>query len=96
MGTEKQRLIALNTNAMRYKPYEYQKTATKWIIDHPRCGLLLDMGLGKTVSTLTAIQEMMDDCEISSTLVVAPKKVAETTWTTEAQKWDHLKNPKLS
>ena len=81
---------------MRYKPYEYQKTATKWIIDHPRCGLLLDMGLGKTVSTLTAIQEMMDDCEISSTLVVAPKKVAETTWTTEAQKWDHLKNLKVS
>ena len=53
-------------------------------------------GLGKTVSTLTAIQQLMDDCEISRTLVVAPKKVAETTWTTEAQKWDHLKSLKVA
>lgn len=75
---------------MRYKPYEYQKAATQWILDHPRCGLFLDMGLGKTVSTLTAIQQLIDDCEIHKALVVAPKKVAETTWTTEATKWDHL------
>ncbi|MCM1293767.1 MAG: DEAD/DEAH box helicase [Bacteroides sp.] len=75
---------------MRYEPYDYQRTATEWIIDNPRCALFLDMGLGKTVSTLTAIQQLMDDCEVSRTLVVAPKKVAETTWTTEAQKWDHL------
>ena len=54
------------------------------------------MGLGKTVSTLTAMQQLMDDCEISRTLVVAPKKVAETTWTTEAQKWDHLKSLKVA
>ena len=77
---------------MIYRPYEYQRTAMRWIIDHPRCGLFLDMGLGKTVSTLTAIQELMDDCEVSRVLVVAPKKVAETTWTTEAQKWEHLKS----
>lgn len=77
---------------MIYRPYEYQQTAMKWILNHPRCGLFLDMGLGKTVSTLTAIQQMMDDCEISTTLVVAPKKVAETTWTTEAEKWEHLKS----
>ena len=76
---------------MRYIPYEYQRTATQWILDNPRCGLFLDMGLGKTVSTLTAIQQLIDDCEIDKTLVVAPKKVAETTWSTEAQKWDHLK-----
>ena len=75
---------------MIYRPYEYQSTATRWIIDHPRCGLFLDMGLGKTVATLTAIQELIDNCEINSALVVAPKKVAETTWTTEASKWDHL------
>lgn len=81
---------------MKFRPYEYQQTAIKWIIDNPRCGLFLDMGLGKTVSTLTAIQQLMDDCEISRTLVVAPKKVAETTWTTEAQKWDHLKSLKVS
>ena len=75
---------------MRYEPYQYQRTATRWIIDKPHCGLFLDMGLGKTVSTLTAIQQLIDDCEISTALVVAPKKVAETTWSTEAEKWDHL------
>lgn len=78
--------------AMRYKPYEYQQTAVKWILERPRCGLFLDMGLGKTVSTLTAIQQLMDDCEVSRVLVVAPKKVAETTWSIEAEKWDHLQN----
>jgi len=80
---------------MIYRPYEYQQTAMQWIIDNPRCGLFLDMGLGKTVSTLTAIQQLMDDAEVSRTLVVAPKKVAETTWTTEAEKWEHLKSLKV-
>ncbi len=75
---------------MIYRPYDYQRTATRWIIDRPRCGLFLDMGLGKTVATLSALQELLDNCEINSALVVAPKKVAETTWTTEATKWDHL------
>ena len=75
---------------MLYRPYEYQKTAMRWIMEKPHCGLFLDMGLGKTVSTLTALQELIDDCEISRVLVVAPKKVAEATWSTEAQKWDHL------
>lgn len=81
---------------MIFKPYEYQQTAIRWILKNPRCGLFLDMGLGKTVSTLTAVQQLMDDCEVSRTLVVAPKKVAETTWTTEAQKWDHLKSLKVA
>ncbi len=80
---------------MNYKPYDYQRTATRWILQHPRCGLFLDMGLGKTVSTLTAVQEMIDDCEINRTLVVAPKKVAETTWSTEAEKWNHLQGLKV-
>lgn len=75
---------------MIYKPYDYQKTAMRWILEKPRCGLLLDMGLGKTVSTLTAVQQLIDDCEIDRVLVVAPKKVAETTWSTEAEKWEHL------
>lgn len=75
---------------MKYIPYDYQRTATQWILDNPFCGLFLDMGLGKTVSTLTAINRMIDDCDITNALVVAPKKVAETTWTTEAAKWDHL------
>lgn len=76
---------------MIYRAYDYQKTATQWIIDKPRCGLFLDMGLGKTVSTLTAIQQLIDDCDIERVLVVAPKKVAETTWSTEADKWEHLR-----
>ena len=76
---------------MIYKPYKYQQQAIQWIIDHPQCGLLLDMGLGKSSITLTAIQQLMDDCEVTKTLIVAPKKVAEATWTTEAQKWEHLK-----
>ena len=77
---------------MNYRPYYYQRTAMQWIIDKPHCGLFLDMGLGKTVSTLTAVQQLIDDCEVSRVLVVAPKKVAETTWSTEAEKWDHLKD----
>ena len=80
---------------MQYNPYEYQRTAMQWILDKPRCGLFLDMGLGKTVSTLTALQQLIDDCEVSRILVVAPKKVAETTWSTEAEKWDHLKALKV-
>lgn len=75
---------------MRYNPYDYQRTAVRWILDKPRCGLFLDMGLGKTVSTLTAVQQLIDDGDVERVLVVAPKKVAETTWSTEAQKWDHL------
>lgn len=81
---------------MIYTPYEYQRRATEFALEHPRCGLLLDMGLGKSVITLTAIQQLIDDCEISRALVVAPKKVAETTWTTEAEKWNHLRNLKIA
>lgn len=80
---------------MIYKPYDYQRTAMQWIVDKPKCGLFLDMGLGKTVSTLTAIQQLIDDCEVSRVLVVAPKKVAETTWSTEAAKWEHLHDLKV-
>ena len=81
---------------MIYQPYEYQRTAEQWILDNPYCGLFLDMGLGKTVLTLTALQRMIDYCEIDRVLVVAPKKVAETTWTTEAMKWDHLQTLKVA
>lgn len=80
---------------MIYKPYDYQRTAMQWIMDKPKCGLFLDMGLGKTVSTLTAVQQLIDDCEVERVLVVAPKKVAETTWSTEADKWEHLHGLKV-
>lgn len=76
---------------MIFRPYDYQKAAIQWVLDKPRCALFMDMGLGKTVSTLTAVLQLMDDGEVEKTLVVAPKKVAETTWTTEAAKWEHLK-----
>lgn len=75
---------------MIYKPYAYQQTALNWVMDHERCALFLDMGLGKTVITLTAIQRLIDDAEVGKALIVAPKKVAESTWTSEADKWNHL------
>ena len=60
------------------------------------CGLLLDMGLGKTVSTLTAVQDLLMLEDIKRVLVIAPKRVAEDTWSTECKKWDHLNNLKIS
>ena len=81
---------------MRYKPHEYQRRASAWVVDHDRCCLFLDMGLGKSVITLTAISDLMDSCDVTRTLVVAPKKVAETTWSDEAEKWDHLSHLRVS
>lgn len=81
---------------MRYSAYEYQRAAERWIIEHPRCALFLDMGLGKTVITLTAMQRLIDYCEVSKVLVIAPKKVAEATWSTEAAKWDHLSGMRIA
>ena len=75
-----------------FKPWPYQERACQWILDHHNCGLLLDMGLGKTVTTLTAISKLYDDFAISHVLVVAPLRVALTVWAEEAQKWEHLKD----
>lgn len=72
--------------------HKYQLACVEHIITHPYCGVFLEMGLGKTVSTLTAVQLLMNDyCEINSVLVIAPKRVAETVWQEEAEKWEHLK-----
>lgn len=60
------------------------------------CGLLLDMGLGKTVSTLTAVRDLLMIEDIERVLVIAPKRVAEDTWSTECEKWDHLNNLRIS
>lgn len=82
---------------MIYTPHIYQDHATQHIIDNPAAGLFLDMGLGKTVSTLTAINELMFDyCEISKVLVIAPLRVARDTWRDEVNKWDHLQGLRLS
>lgn len=77
--------------------HNYQRYSVDFIQTHPAAGLLLDMGLGKTVSTLTAINRLMyEDLEISKVLVIAPKRVAEDTWVKEVDKWDHLKHIRIS
>ncbi len=73
---------------MDFHPHEYQEIAIQRIIDHSHYGLLLDMGLGKTISTLIAIERLMYDYfDIKKVLLIAPKKVAESTWAQETQKW---------
>ncbi|WP_126244354.1 SNF2-related protein [Chitinophaga rhizosphaerae] len=82
---------------MKYAPFPYQEHATEHIIEHPAAGLFLEMGLGKTVSTLTAIDRLMRQyMEVGRVLVIAPKRVAEDTWTTECAKWDHLRHLRIS
>ncbi len=81
---------------MKFIPHKYQQMAIEKIESTPRCGLFLDMGLGKTVITLTAIEDLIyDSFEISKALVIAPLRVAEDTWTRECEKWDHLKHLKV-
>nr|DAT13355.1 MAG TPA: Chromatin remodeling complex ATPase [Caudoviricetes sp.] len=82
---------------MKFIPHDYQKRAIALTVEKPNIGLLLEMGLGKTVITMTAIQELMYDCfEVSRVLIIAPKRVAEDTWTREHEKWDHLKDLRIS
>lgn len=82
---------------MEYKPYPYQDFTTRHIIENTGAGAFLDMGLGKTVATLTAINDLIyDRLEVSRVLVIAPKRVAEDVWTTEKDKWDHLRHLKIS
>ena len=76
---------------MIYKPHTYQSRAIEHIIGHRYCCLFLDMGLGKTVCTLTAIDRLLSDIDITRVLVIAPKRVAESVWATEAEKWDHTR-----
>ena len=77
----------------KFIPHEYQRYAAEYIITHPVTALLLDIGLGKTVTTLTAVNELMYDYfEISKVLVIAPLRVARDTWPAEIQKWEHLQN----
>ena len=76
---------------MEFKPHDYQKYATEFIESHPIAAVILQMGLGKTVCTLTAIEHLMYDAfEVSKVLIVAPLRVAKVTWSDEIDKWDHL------
>lgn len=78
-------------------PHNYQGYSIQKIIDNPAAGLFLDMGMGKTVSTLTAINDLMYDFfEIPKVLVIAPKRVAESTWPDEVAKWEHLQHLRVS
>lgn len=79
-----------------FKLHNYQEYAKDFIIKNKKCGLFLDMGLGKTVTSLTAIDILMNDyLDVGKVLVIAPKNVAENTWTDEIQKWDHLRGLKV-
>ncbi len=82
---------------LKYKPHQYQEYATARILDTPYIALLLEMGLGKTVSTLTAIDLLLNDYfEAGRVLVIAPLRVAEDTWAREVEKWDHLRHLRIA
>jgi SNF2 family DNA or RNA helicase len=82
---------------MKFVPHKYQEYAIERIIDTPAIGLFLEMGLGKTVITLTALDQLKYDYfDANKILVIAPLRVAEDTWSRESQKWDHLKHLRIS
>lgn len=78
---------------MKYNPHDYQRYATEYIESHPAAAVFLDMGLGKTSITLTALNNLLFDYfDVHRILVVAPLRVARNTWSDEIEKWDHLHN----
>lgn len=82
---------------MQFIPHNYQTFCIEKLLELPAVGLFLDMGLGKTVTTLTAIKELKYyRFQVYKVLVIAPKKVAEATWSKEAAKWDHLQCLRVS
>ena len=82
---------------MEFKPHDYQAYAIDFIKTHPVAGLFLGMGMGKTISTLTALNTMMfDSFQVARCLVVAPLRVARDTWPAELTKWEHLKHLRAS
>ena len=82
---------------MKFEPHNYQKYAIDYIKTHEQCAVFLDMGLGKTVITLTALKDMLkSNSDVKKILVIAPVRVAKFTWPDEAEKWDHLKGLRLS
>lgn len=82
---------------MEFIPHSYQAYSINKIINNKKYGLFLEMGTGKTVSTLTAIEKLKYDyLEVDKVLVIAPKRVAEDTWAQEIDKWSHLSNLTIS
>ena len=80
----------------RKQMHDYQNRAVDHIINNECSALFLEMGMGKTVSTLTAIKDLLDNCIISNCLVIAPKKVTQVTWSDEIKAWGHLKDLTIS
>lgn len=76
--------------------HDYQRQAVEFIREKHRCALFLDLGLGKTVSTLTAITDLIDGCAVSKVLVIAPLRVANSVWHREATNWEHLQHLSFS
>lgn len=82
---------------MKYSPHEYQKYAINFILENPVAVILLDMGMGKSSITLTAIMELVfDRFEVGKVLIIAPLRVCRYTWPEEIEKWEHLKGLKYS
>ena len=80
-------------SARAFTPYPHQRAGIEWITERPACALLWGMGTGKTVTTLTAADQLLhDSLEDGPVLVIAPKRVAEDTWSKEAAKWEHLRH----
>lgn len=80
-----------------FTPYQHQAAGIKWITDRPACALFWGMGTGKTVTTLTAVDLLLNDyLEDGPVLVIAPKRVAENTWSKETAKWEHLRHLRIS
>lgn len=81
-----------NPPSTEFKPHPYQTKAINHILNHPEAALFLGMGMGKTIITLTALEELtLNRWQTLHTLVIAPKRVAEATWPTEIAKWAHLR-----
>lgn len=80
-----------------FKPYPHQTAGIEWILNHRASALFWGMGTGKTVTTLTALDRLLYDClEPGPVLIIAPKRVAENTWSKEADKWGHLNHLRVS
>lgn len=82
---------------MRFSPHDYQYYCIERMMSEKHLGLFLNMGLGKTIITLTALNELITyQHKVKHVLVIAPKRVAETTWTDEVSKWDHTRHLRVS
>lgn len=77
---------------MEFSPRPYQSPAIKFVLDTPKCGLFLDVGMGKSVVATSAIRTTIYSQEVNHWLIVAPLRVCQTTWRSEFKKWDHLKD----